>query len=229
MMVEFEKGDGVKFISHLDLMRTMQRSLRKSGLPITYSKGFSPHVNLAFSPPLSVGIIGIRELMDVPLSENIANEYFVQVLNENLPPALYVKRAKLISKNEQSFMALTKASEYLVKIDCSSILYNQINIDNYLNQKVIEFELESKKGTKTIDIREMIYKLHVSYFDGKLIINTVISAASNKSLHIKNLIASLINYFNIDEKQLSIVEISRCNLLTYNENNELVTIFDYIN
>ena len=58
MMVVFEKGETLRYIGHLDLMRAMQRALRRSGLPIRYSNGFNPHIRLSFAAPLSVGVVG---------------------------------------------------------------------------------------------------------------------------------------------------------------------------
>ena len=74
LMVAFEKGPEIRFIGHLDLMRTMQRALRRSGLPLSFSKGFNPHIRLSFAVPLSVGVVGENELMDVPLEECIPCE-----------------------------------------------------------------------------------------------------------------------------------------------------------
>ena len=51
MMVVFEKGETLRYIGHLDLMRAMQRALRRSGLPIRYSNGFNPHIRLSFAAP----------------------------------------------------------------------------------------------------------------------------------------------------------------------------------
>ena len=67
MMVVFEKGEALRYIGHLDLMRTVQRALRRSELPVKYSNGFNPHIRLSFAAPLSVGVIGLRELMEVPV------------------------------------------------------------------------------------------------------------------------------------------------------------------
>ena len=49
MMAVFEKGETLRYIGHLDLMRTVQRALRRSNLPIKYSNGFNPHIRLSFS------------------------------------------------------------------------------------------------------------------------------------------------------------------------------------
>ena len=68
MLLEFRKGDIVRHLGLLDLQRTMQRALRRSGLPVAYSKGFNPHMVMAFASALSSGIPGDAELLDVSLT-----------------------------------------------------------------------------------------------------------------------------------------------------------------
>ena len=70
-LIKFSKGEGIKFISHLDLMRTIQRIIRRSGVPIEYSKGFNPHMALSLAQPLSVGVYSDGEYMDIVLTEEI--------------------------------------------------------------------------------------------------------------------------------------------------------------
>ena len=55
MLVVFEKTPRLRHIGHLDLMRAIQRSLRRSGLPIRYSQGFNPHMLMSFAAPLALG------------------------------------------------------------------------------------------------------------------------------------------------------------------------------
>ena len=55
-LIKFTKEENIKFIAHLDLMRTIQRIIRRSGLPVEYSKGFNPHMALSIAQPLSVGV-----------------------------------------------------------------------------------------------------------------------------------------------------------------------------
>ena len=52
MIVVFEKKERLRLIGHLDLMRAMQRALRRSDLPLRYSQGFNPHILLNFAAPL---------------------------------------------------------------------------------------------------------------------------------------------------------------------------------
>ena len=64
----FSKSGRARYISHLDLNRTMTRAVRRAGLPIWYTEGFSRHPYLTFAAPLSLGFEGERETMDLRLA-----------------------------------------------------------------------------------------------------------------------------------------------------------------
>ena len=68
--VFFEKKDRAIYISHLDLLRTMQRALKRSGLPVWYSEGFNPRIYLNFPLALALGVESSCEIMDFPLIDN---------------------------------------------------------------------------------------------------------------------------------------------------------------
>ena len=63
--VKFAKMEDMALTSHLDVVRSIQRSLRRSGVPLCYSKGFSPHARMSFGPPLPLGVLGEGEYLDV--------------------------------------------------------------------------------------------------------------------------------------------------------------------
>ena len=67
----FEKKGRAIYISHLDLMRTMQRALKRSGLPVWFTEGFNPRLYLNFPLALSLGTTGEREPMDIAVVEEI--------------------------------------------------------------------------------------------------------------------------------------------------------------
>ena len=75
MWLTMEKGARIRFTGHLDLMRTMQRALRRSGLPVRYSQGFNPHMLLNAAAPLSLGMPGLRELGMIGAEEGISETF----------------------------------------------------------------------------------------------------------------------------------------------------------
>jgi radical SAM-linked protein len=86
--IEYAKTSAAKWLSHLELIRTFNRALRRSGLPLAFSQGFNPHPRLSYGPSLGVGVAGLREYLDmdldavIPLSEGLAS------LRQQFPPGL---------------------------------------------------------------------------------------------------------------------------------------------
>lgn len=114
MMVVFEKGEALRHIGHLDLMRTMQRALRRSNLPITYSNGFNPHIRLSFAAPLSVGVIGLRELMEVPLEDGVSEAMFLRAMNAVLPGCLRIRACRAVEDGFPALMSLVAGADYRI-------------------------------------------------------------------------------------------------------------------
>ncbi|HBT64885.1 MAG TPA: hypothetical protein DEB10_09535, partial [Ruminococcaceae bacterium] len=79
--IRFRKIGRAKYISHLDLTRTMTRALRRAGIPIWYTEGFNRHPYVTFASPLSLGFEGLCESMDIRLVQDMPMEELVAVLN----------------------------------------------------------------------------------------------------------------------------------------------------
>ena len=58
-LTKFTKEENIKFISHLDVLKTIQKNIRRAGLPVEFSQGFNPHMNTSIAQPLSVGVYSI--------------------------------------------------------------------------------------------------------------------------------------------------------------------------
>ena len=61
----FSKTGYSKYVSHLDLMKTLQRTFRRGGIDISYSQGFNPHPIMSIAHPLPLGVEGLNEYMDI--------------------------------------------------------------------------------------------------------------------------------------------------------------------
>ncbi|MDO4619583.1 MAG: TIGR03936 family radical SAM-associated protein [Lachnospiraceae bacterium] len=53
--IRFSKTGPIRYVGHLDFMRTFQKAVKKSGLAAVYSAGFNPHMLISFAAPLGVG------------------------------------------------------------------------------------------------------------------------------------------------------------------------------
>ena len=169
MIAVFEKKPRLRHIGHLDLMRAMQRALRRSGLPLRYSQGFNPHILLTFAAPLSVGMPGEREIMEVPLEGEITPEEFIQMLSPALPPDLPLLSARPVDDHHAAPMALLSAAVYEAKLSRVPSGLDAA-LDRFLAQKEIPVMRKTKSGLKPADIRPMIHDLRL---DGDSLLMTL--------------------------------------------------------
>ncbi|WP_173400172.1 TIGR03936 family radical SAM-associated protein [Acetivibrio straminisolvens] len=162
--VRFVRGEEVKYISHLDLMKMFERALRRSKIPIAYSQGFNPHPHMVFGLPLSVGVTSESEYADFELETDIDSGEFTQRLNQNLPKGIEVVDAKK-NNTTSNIMAQVAGASYEVlvladsKIGIEDLKYK---LDEFLKNEQIFVEKESKGKIKKIDIRPMIYNADVN-------------------------------------------------------------------
>ena len=142
----FSKKGRAVYISHLDLLRTMQRALKRAGIPVWYSEGFNPRIYLNFPLALSVGIDGEHEAMDFYITDEISFEKIVDDLNAVLPEGLHaLSAAAPVYLNKE----ITSA-RYIVRAD--GITEEQLCA--LLSQPAIEVQKHSKKkGMVTVDIK----------------------------------------------------------------------------
>ena len=86
----FAKEGRAVYISHLDLMRTMQRAFTRAGLKLKYSEGFNPHAVISIALPLSVGVSSVCELMIFSMEDEMELSELPERLNSALPEGIRV-------------------------------------------------------------------------------------------------------------------------------------------
>ena len=84
----------MRFVSHLDLIRLFQRALRRAGLPVTITKGFSPRLKVSITRALKLGLESDREEAVIYLDEPVETEKFVNSINGQLPEGVRVTGAE---------------------------------------------------------------------------------------------------------------------------------------
>jgi len=183
MMVIFEKGVCLRHIGHLDVMRTMQRALRRSTLPIVYSKGFHPHVQLSFASPLSVGVVGLREVMDVPLDVPVEEERFVDMLNQVLPACLQVRSARVLEDDFPALMALVAASQYILNLEPGEVSQTVIDqVSHFMTSTTYNTLRKTKKGEAMCNIRPFVLAAEVEGKENGWAIHCTIEATAKGTL-----------------------------------------------
>lgn len=152
----------LRFLSHLDLLKLMERALRRARIPIAFSHGFNPHPKMAFATAKAVGLAGLSEYFDVELDQEMAPLEFQRRLQENCPAGIEIKEVKEISPGEPSLMSVVNCASYRVKVRVKNKLDAkelEQKIDRIFSRKEIIVQRISPKRKREYDIRPGIFSL----------------------------------------------------------------------
>ncbi len=116
LRVRFSRGEEIKFISHLDIMRLWERTFRRAQITLAYSEGFSPHPRISLAAPLAVGVTSQAELMDVFLVKMVSPHWFAGVVSHQLPAGLGILGVFHIPLTVPSLQSQVRHAEYRVEL-----------------------------------------------------------------------------------------------------------------
>ena len=69
LRMQITKEKEIRFISHLEYVRTIERAIRRAKLPAAYSEGFNPHLKFSLASALGVGVVSMAEFVEIELAE----------------------------------------------------------------------------------------------------------------------------------------------------------------
>ncbi|HZO88299.1 MAG TPA: TIGR03936 family radical SAM-associated protein [Chthonomonadaceae bacterium] len=159
----FEKGESVRWLGHLDILRTFERAIRRAGLPIAFSAGFNPRERLAFASALSVGITGGAERATLELAAPLPPAEVIAQLNEALPPGIRLTDCQEIADaGSRGLLNALDRAEYTVVCACPpGTRYEAAEeaVQALSAQPQIIIQREREGRTRPVDIRPLLYHL----------------------------------------------------------------------
>lgn len=193
-VLKYSKGDTVKYISHLDFVRTFGRAVRRSGLQMAYSSGFNPHPILTVAMPLSVGVTSEGEYLRIRFVDDLEPEYIKEKLNSVLPIGLKILDVKRVSGKQMDFAKIDRA-KYIVDVELAENM--EVPVEEFLANKSLLVMKKSKSGEKEADIREHIHELKIEKTDGNIVTFAMcLSAGSQYNLKPDTVIAAMEKYID---------------------------------
>jgi hypothetical protein len=124
VLFRFTKGEPIRFVSHLDLMRSFERVMRRAAFPVAYSQGFNPRPKMAFASALSVGATSDWELCQVDLAEETPDASLpalVEDLNRQCPPGLRVLDVWVLNPEKKTLYIQPTAAAYELRLEGQGI------------------------------------------------------------------------------------------------------------
>lgn len=157
--IQFTKNGPMRFVGHLDFVRTLQKIFRKSNIPIAFSEGYSPRPIFSIAAPLAVGVSGEGEYLDLELAQDVPLDELMKTINACCPDGLMMTGAVEIDKKEPAAMGIVSASSYRVTTKPEQFTAEQI--EAFLNQEAIVIKKMTKSGKyKDMDLRPGIFEMN---------------------------------------------------------------------
>lgn len=190
--IKYSKLGDISYISHLDIIKLMERIVRRTGLKLSYSEGYNPHPKTAFSPALQLGVQSHCEYLDMEFDEAVEEDLLIQKLNEKTVEGINFIEAKILTDKVDSLVAFITHSRYEIAIDEEdenkiSKIISAINKINNTNEMLLT--KKTKKGNiKEYNVKEYIGTIDLERKSDGLSIFVDICSGSVKSINPKKII-----------------------------------------
>lgn len=180
----FNKIGMSRYISHLDLMRTMTRAIRRSKIPLWYTEGFNPHPYMTFSLPLSLGMESVCESMDIRIEGEITNEEIFDALNKVMPDGVDIT-AVTEPALDPKFIAFGEFDVTFSDVDDTAKFVSLIN--EMLSGSELIVQKLGKKGRrkvyKDINLIEFIKSYSLTEQENAVTLNVILPAGSTTNVN----------------------------------------------
>ncbi len=145
----------MRYTGHMDLHLSLERALRRAGLPLTHSQGFTkrPKINLASALPL--GVTGEAELADIWLDEAISPESVLERIRAAAPPGIRLDEIVEVPEEMAKLQHAIRASDFHV-----TLLDTIHDLDGRIAELLSAERLPRARRGKDYDLRPLVLELH---------------------------------------------------------------------
>ncbi|MBE6715801.1 MAG: DUF2344 domain-containing protein [Ruminococcaceae bacterium] len=203
------KKGRIKFVSHLDMFRLMQRAVRRADIPLWYTEGFNPHPYISFLLALSLGVESEGEPVDIRIVGDMSPDEIKERLNKCMPEGLYVESA-VKPYDKSGDIAFASYTVTYSKDDVS-----ESELFNSLSSGVLTCEKSGKQGKKKVmkqvNVSENIKSFTLSGEGEDILLDVVLPAGSTFNLNPLQLSQAVSGYLG---KEVVPVRMIRTALLT---------------
>ena len=151
--IKFTKNEPVKYLGHLDIMRTFQRAFNRAQVRMTYSEGFNPHQKMAFAQPLGVGVLSRGEYLDAVIGDGQELTLIRGRLDQAMGDGFDILDVRQLRDDAMKAMAAVGIASYEI------ILHDRqfsLDIGKYLDQPSIVLSKKTKTGVRQVDVKQAV-------------------------------------------------------------------------
>ena len=157
LRLRYAKRGRLRFTSHRDIQRALERALRRASVPMAYSAGFTPHPKISYAGAAAMGAASEAEYLEISVTERLDPERVRAALDEALPPGLDV--VEVVEASPGALADLLQASEWQVQLPGVSAGQASEAVDSLMALDEVEVERMMKSGLRRFDARGPIVRL----------------------------------------------------------------------
>ena len=160
----FQKLEPVRWLGHLDILRTFERAIRRANLPIAFTQGFNPREKLVFAAPMSTGTTGEFEPLLVEFTSEHDLADVISGLNDVLPPGIRIADCQSLDpETGKNTLKRFVGAEYHVLCDLADESFPILcqSITKMMSSAEILVTREKEGRVKTLNIRPNLYLMTV--------------------------------------------------------------------
>ncbi len=172
--IRYSKGPSIRFIGHLDLLRTWERALRRAKIPVAYSQGFHPHPRINLGAALPLGYSSECELIDLWIENEIETTEIMSRISRSLPPGIELASVDLIPASSPSLQKSIRWAEYITILDQKfSVEEMKLKVKELLAQDTLQ---RTRRG-KTYDLRPLLNSMEAIEMEGRATLRMTLSSS----------------------------------------------------
>jgi radical SAM-linked protein len=158
LRIRFRKVDDLRWISHRDLVRALERLFRRANLTLRMSEGFHPKPRMSFPSALALGTEGLDEVMELELGESVQAEEVQQRLSQLAPPGLVITDVTVVDPSSGKMRVRSMAYRFPLPSDrCEPV---RKMVSEIMNQPQILVTREGRQDP--VDLRAGLEELQVT-------------------------------------------------------------------
>lgn len=162
--ITYTRGEELKYITHLDMMRFWERALRRAEIPVAYSEGFSPHAQIALAAPLAVGTTSEAELMDVFLERTMRPRDLVAAVTPQLTAGVGIARAEEVGLTLPSLQAEMRSAAYDVDVEAADDV--DAAVARFMASASVPWQHAREDEVRSYDMRPLVQSIEVERIEG---------------------------------------------------------------
>ena len=157
----------VRWVSHLEFLRVVARTVTRAALPVRYSEGFNPHLLVSFAAARPVGLSSEAEFVDLMTDGSVCAGRVQRAMNDAFPGGFCVREARQVPPEGPSLTSVINTSQYRYHLETDRVDPLTEAIRSFLDRdEVVVLRKRHKKSDRMVDIRPHVYDVSMFCADG---------------------------------------------------------------